>query len=147
MRSLNKVMLIGNVGREPELRYTPEGVPVVTFRLAMTEVRRGRDGSVREHTEWHTIVAWRELAEVVHRIVQRGSRVYVEGRLHTREFEDRSGNRRREVEIWADTMLLLDRRPRDSGEGSPTAEGSSSNVAQDYDPNTSAVPDDDEVPF
>ncbi|GBD07629.1 Single-stranded DNA-binding protein [bacterium HR21] len=143
--SLNKVMLIGNVGREPELRYTAEGVPVVTFRMAMTETWRDRDGALREHTEWHTIVAWRELAEVVHRIVQKGARVYVEGRLRTREFEDRNGNRRREVEILADTLLLLDRRPREA-QGTAAESSSAPDVPDDYSAG-SALPPDDEVPF
>jgi single-strand DNA-binding protein len=143
-RSLNKVMLIGNVGRDPELRYTPEGVPVVTFRLAMTETWRDRDGSLREHTEWHTVVAWRELAEIIQRIVQKGSKVYVEGRLRTREFEDRNGNRRREVEILAETMLLLDRRR----EGQGSAENASAtDLPTSYEePDTPSLPE-DEVPF
>jgi len=143
-RSLNKVMLIGNVGRDPELRYTPEGVPVVTFRLAMTETWRDRDGSLREHTEWHTVVAWRELAEIIQRIVQKGSKVYVEGRLRTREFEDRNGNRRREVEILAETMLLLDRRR----EGQGSAENASTtDLPTSYEePDTPSLPE-DEVPF
>jgi single-strand DNA-binding protein len=149
-RSLNKVMLIGNVGRDPELRYTPDGTPVATFRLAMTETWRERDGSLREHTEWHTIVAWRELAEVVHRIVRKGARVYVEGRLRTREFEDRNGNRRREIEIQADTMLLLDRRPREaehSGTEESSAAGSGSAPGEsEFYSDTSTFPE-DEVPF
>ncbi|MCS6965432.1 MAG: single-stranded DNA-binding protein [Candidatus Kapabacteria bacterium] len=142
--SLNKVMLIGNVGRDPELRYTQDGVPLATFRLAMTETWRDRDGSLREHTEWHTIVAWRELAERIHRVVQKGARVYIEGRLRTREFEDRGGNRRREVEIWADSMLLLERRSRE-GQGNSAVEGATApDVPYDAD---SPVSPEDEVPF
>ena len=142
-RSLNKVMLIGNVGQDPELRYTPEGVPVVSFRMAMTETWRDRDGNLREHTEWHTIVAWRELAEVMQRIVRRGSRVYIEGRLRTREFEGRDGTRRRVVEIHADTMLLLDQRPRanDTGESERTP----GELPESYDSGLQSP--DPEVPF
>ncbi len=143
--SLNKVMLIGNVGRDPELRYTPEGIPVVTFRLAMSESRRDRDGNLREHTEWHTIVAWRELAERTQRIVQKGSLVYVEGRLRTREFEDRGGNRRRVVEVWADSLLVLDRRHRDAG----SSVSEEKNAAPELPPEDADAPTmpDDEVPF
>lgn len=109
-RTLNKVMLIGNVGRDPELKFTPSGIPVTSFRLATSETWKDRDGNVQEHTDWHTIVAWRGLAEVINKLVQKGSRIYVEGRIQTRSFEDKSGNRRHVVEVLADNMLLLDAR-------------------------------------
>lgn len=142
--SLNKVMLIGNVGRDPELRYTPEGIPVVTFRVAMSESRRDRDGNLREHTEWHTVVAWRELAERTQRIVQKGALVYIEGRLRTREFEDRDGMRRRVVEIWADNLLVLDRRRREPVGHSGEEKGTSAELPDDTEATT--MPE-DEVPF
>lgn len=107
-RTLNKVMLIGNVGRNPELKYTPSGIPVISFRLATSESWKDRDGNVREHTDWHTIVAWRGLAEVINKIVNKGSRIYIEGRIQTRVFDDKSGHRKHIVEILADNMLLLD---------------------------------------
>lgn len=109
-RTLNKVMLIGNVGREPELKKTPGGVPVISFRLATSESWKDRDGNIKEHTDWHTIVAWRGLAKVVNKLVTKGTRVYVEGRLQTRNYEDNDGNRRQVVEILADNLLLLDNR-------------------------------------
>jgi len=109
-RTLNKVMLIGNVGREPELKFTPSGIPVTSFRLATSETWKDRDGNLQEHTDWHTIVAWRGLAEVINKLVGKGSRIYVEGRIQTRNFEDRNGNRRHVVEVLADQMLLLDNR-------------------------------------
>ncbi len=142
--SLNKVMLIGNVGRDPELRYTPEGIPVATFRVAMSESRRDRDGNLREHTEWHTVVAWRELAERTQRILQKGTLVYVEGRLHTREFEDRDGVRRRVVEIWADSLLVLDRRRREPVSQSGEERGASTELPDDTE--APKMPE-DEVPF
>ena len=74
-RTLNKVMLIGNVGRDPELKYTPSGIPVTSFRLATSETWKDRDNSIKEHTDWHTIVAWRGLAEVIFKLVKKGSRV------------------------------------------------------------------------
>jgi single-strand DNA-binding protein len=109
-RTLNKVMLIGNVGKEPELKYTPSGVPVTSFRLATSETWKDRDGNVQEHTDWHSVVAWRGLAEVIHKLVKKGSRIYIEGRLQTRSFDDKSGARKHIVEILADGMLLLDMR-------------------------------------
>lgn len=107
-RTLNKVMLIGNVGRDPDLKFTPSGIPVITFRLATSETWKDRDGNIREHTDWHSVVAWRGLAEVINKLVQKGSRIYVEGRIQTRHYDDKSGNRRHVVEILADNMLLLD---------------------------------------
>lgn len=118
-RTLNKVMLIGNVGRDPELKYTPSGIPVTSFRLATSETWKDRDGEVKEHTDWHTIVAWRGLAEVIHKLVKKGSRVYIEGRIQTRSFDDKNSNKRHVVEILAENMLLLDtKRSRDDfGDG------------------------------
>lgn len=107
-RTLNKVMLIGNVGRNPELKHTPSGIPVTSFRLATSESWKDRDGVLQEHTDWHTIVAWRGLAEVIYKLVKKGSRVYIEGKIQTRTFDDKSNNKRHVVEILADNMLLLD---------------------------------------
>ncbi len=112
-RTLNKVMLIGNVGRNPELKFTPSGIPVTSFRLATSETWKNREGDVQEHTDWHTIVAWRGLAEVIHKLVAKGSRIYIEGRIQTRTFDDKNKNRRHVVEILADNMLLLDSRRTD----------------------------------
>lgn len=107
-RTLNKAMLIGNVGRNPELKHTPSGIPVTSFRLATSESWKDRDGNLQEHTDWHTVVAWRGLAEVIYKLVKKGSRVYIEGKIQTRSFEDKFSNRRHIVEILADNMLLLD---------------------------------------
>jgi single-strand DNA-binding protein len=107
-RSLNKVMLIGNVGNDPELKTTPGGIPISFFRIATTETFKNRDSNDREHTEWHTVIAWRGLAEVIHKIVRRGSRVYVEGKLQTRSFLNNKGIQCRVSEIVAENLLLLD---------------------------------------
>jgi single-strand DNA-binding protein len=101
-------MLIGNVGRSPELKHTPSGIPVTSFRLATSETWKDRDLKVQEHTDWHTIVAWRGLAEVITKLVTKGSRIYIEGRIQTRTFEDKQHNKRHVVEILAENMLLLD---------------------------------------
>lgn len=109
-RTLNKVMLIGNVGKEPELKETPGGVPVTSFRMATSESWKDKDGYLKEHTDWHTVVAWRGLAKVINKLVTKGTRIYIEGRLQTRNYEDNDGNRRQVVEILADNMLILDDR-------------------------------------
>ncbi|MBR1468103.1 MAG: single-stranded DNA-binding protein [Bacteroidaceae bacterium] len=111
---MNKVMLIGNVGVEPEVRYVDQGVAVASLRLATTE--RGytlKNGTqVPEQTEWHNIILWRQLAETVEKYVHKGDKLYIEGKLHTRSYDDRNGNKRYVVEIWADTMEMLTPRPQ-----------------------------------
>lgn len=107
-RTLNKVMLIGNVGKDPELKHTPSGIPVASFNLATTDSWRDRTGTLQEHTDWHSVVAWRGLAEICHKLVKKGTRIYVEGKLQTRKVDDKNGNRKRVVEILIDNMLLLD---------------------------------------
>lgn len=111
-RTLNKVLLIGNVGKDPELKQTPSGIPVTSFRLATAETWRDKDGKAQLHTDWHTIVAWRGLAEVINKLVKKGNRIFVEGRIQTRNFEDKNGQRRHVVEVLAESMMLLDNRNR-----------------------------------
>ncbi|MCX7930295.1 MAG: single-stranded DNA-binding protein [Chlorobi bacterium] len=106
-RSLNKVLLIGHVGKDPEIRYTPAGVPVAQFRLATNEYWRDSEGQLQEATEWHTIVAWRNLAELTERQIQRGTRLFIEGRIRSRTYEDASGARRVAYEIQADSIIVL----------------------------------------
>lgn len=109
-------MLIGHLGADPELRYTPSGIPVATFRIATNETWRDADGNLQERTEWHTIVVWRKLAELTNDLLKKGSRVYVEGRIQSRSYEDRNGIRRTVTEIVADDIILLD--PKTSSESS-----------------------------
>lgn len=107
--SLNKVMLIGNVGVEPDIRYVDQGVPVATLRLATT--RRGYTlpgGTVvPEQTEWHNILLWRKLAETVEKYVHKGDKLYIEGSLRTRSYDGKDGIKRYVTEIWADSMEML----------------------------------------
>jgi single stranded DNA-binding protein len=103
-------MLIGNVGKEPELRYTPSGIPVANFMIATSESWKEKDGSVCEHTDWHNISAWRGLAEVAGKIIQKGTRVYVEGKIHTRTIDGKNGGKKFIIDIIADNILLLDNR-------------------------------------
>ncbi len=149
-RTLNKVMLIGNVGRDPELKYTPSGIPVTSFRLATSESWKDREGSVQEHTDWHTIVAWRGLAEVIHKLVRKGSRVYIEGRIQTRSFDDKIGNRRHVVEVLADNMLLLDvRKGSDDNGYYDDAYDDELNIDIDFEKRLSnePPPDNNDIPF
>jgi single-strand DNA-binding protein len=110
MASVNKVILIGNLGRDPELRYTNSGQPVANFTMATTENWTNRSGEREQRTEWHRIVAWGRLAEICGEHLSKGKQVYVEGRLQTREWEDREGNKRRTTEITAQQILMMGRR-------------------------------------
>ncbi|MDR0693904.1 MAG: single-stranded DNA-binding protein [Prevotellaceae bacterium] len=108
---LNKVMLIGNVGKDPDIRHLENDVAVVTLPIATTERFKDRSGTVKEQTEWHNVVFWRNLAEIVEKHVRKGSQVFIEGRLRTRNWEDQSGQKRYTTEIVADVMRLLGKRP------------------------------------
>lgn len=107
MGSLNRVMLIGNLGRDPEIRYTKEGVAVATFTIATNEHYRDKSGEKVVKTEWHRIVVWRRLAEWAVQYLSKGKQVYVEGKIRTREYEDRGGIKRRVTEIVALRIQLL----------------------------------------
>jgi single-strand DNA-binding protein len=117
MSSLNKVMLIGHLGKDPEIRYTPEGTAVATFSLATSENWTDKSGSKQEHTEWHTIVAWNKLADLCKRFLTKGRQVYIEGRIRSRDWNDRDGNKRKTTEIVATQMVLLGSRQQSSDAG------------------------------
>jgi single-strand DNA-binding protein len=106
-RGLNKVMLIGRLGRDPEMRYTPSGRPVTTFSLATSRTWNTSEGERRTETEWFTIVAWGSLAEICKQYLVKGQQVYVEGRLQTRHWEDNDGNKHSATEIVANEMIML----------------------------------------
>ena len=120
-RGLNKVMIIGNLGRDPEMRYTPSGKPVTTFSVATSRTWNTADGEKHEETEWFNIVAWSSLAEICKQYLTKGQQVYIEGRLQTRHWEDQEGNKHTSVEIVANEMIILSER-RDSGEASAESE-------------------------
>ena len=111
--SLNKVMIIGNVGRDPEMRYLQSGEPVTTFSVATNRRWTGGDGQPREETEWHNVVAWRKLAEQCNEYLTKGRKVYIEGRLQTRSWDGPDGQKRYRTEIVANSMMMMDQRPRD----------------------------------
>ncbi len=108
--SLNKVLLIGNVGKDPEIRHLQGGAAVATITLATSERYRDRNGETREMTEWHTVIAWRQLAELAENYIRKGSQIYVEGRIRSRSWDDQNGQKRYVTEIQADTIQLLGRR-------------------------------------
>jgi single-strand DNA-binding protein len=109
MASLNKVMLIGNVGTDPEMRFTSSGNPVTSFRIATSRVYTTSEGERKQETEWFTVVAWRKQAESCNQFLTKGQRVYVEGSLRTRAWEGRDGQKRVTAEVIANRVLFLDR--------------------------------------
>ena len=106
--SINKVMLIGNLGSDPELRFTTSGVQVANFSLATTESWTDKNGERQERAEWHRIVLWRRLAEVAGQYLKKGSKIYIEGKLQTRSWEDQNGQKRYTTEVVANSMEMLD---------------------------------------
>lgn len=108
--TLNKVMLIGRLGQDPELKYTPSGAAVLTLGIATNTSYKAQDGNNVENTEWHRVVAWRKLAEVIAQYAKKGTRVYVEGKLATRSWDDQNGVKRYTTEVMADHIQLLESR-------------------------------------
>ncbi len=108
--SFNKVMLIGNVGRDPEVRHLESGVAVASFTLATTERYKDRNGALQDQTEWHNIVCWRNLAELSEKYIAKGSQIFVEGKIRTRSWQDQTGQKRYTTEIVADNIRLLGKR-------------------------------------
>jgi single-strand DNA-binding protein len=117
---LNKIMLIGNLGKDPELNVTQDGTPVTKFSLAVNRKYKASSGEQKEETEWFNIVAWRQLAEICERYLHKGSKVYIEGRLMQRKYTDREGLQRTAVEVIANDMQMLD--PKQAG--APATEAS-----------------------
>ena len=111
MVGLNKVMIIGNVGTDPEMRFTPNGNPVTSFRIATNRSYTTPEGERKEETEWFDVVTWNRLAENCNQFLTKGQRAYVEGRLRTRSWEGQDGQKHSRIEITANSVLFLDRRP------------------------------------
>lgn len=134
-RSLNKVMLIGNLTRDPELRYTPQGTPVCTMGVATNRSWVDSNNQHQEETEYHRVIAWSKLAELCHQLLFKGRKVYLEGRLQTRRWTTQAGEERQTTEVVIDEMIVLDNRRREEGEEDMTLE---SNTSAKY----QAMPDD-----
>lgn len=123
MRGVNKVTLIGNLGKDPDLQYLEGNIAVAKFPLATTETFKDKTGNLVSQTEWHTVVLWRGLAELAQKYLHKGSLVYIEGRLRTRSWEDKDKNRRFSTEIVGDNLVMLDKR-REGGEDAPHIDNS-----------------------
>lgn len=150
MKSINKATLIGHVGKQPEIRYTQGGAPVANFSLATNEYWTSNTGERQEKTEWHKIVAWGKLAEFCQEYIQKGSYLYIEGKIQTRNYEDRDGIKRYVTEIRALEIGMLDKKPGGamSSGASDTAGPSGGDIPVDslpQEPSTGGG--DDEVPF
>ncbi len=142
-KSLNKVILIGNLGKDPELSYTPSGVAVAKFSIATGERWKDQEGNMQERTEWHNIVAWRKLAEICGQYLKKGSKVYLEGRLQTRSWDDKNtGQKRYATEVVADDLIMLDSR----GGGSGSVQSSEDSGFTPDEPREAAKTDND-LPF
>ena len=115
--SINKAILVGNLGKDPELRYTANGQAVATFSLATTEKFKSKSGEAQERTEWHNIVAWGNLAEICGKYLTKGKQIYCEGRIQSRSYDDRDGNKRYITEIVISDMQMLGGRPGEEGGG------------------------------
>jgi len=110
MRGVNRVMLIGNLGKDPDVQYLEGNIGVAKFSLATTETFKDRTGKLISQTEWHTVVLWRGLAELAQKYLHRGSLVYIEGRLRTRSWEDKEGNKKFATEVVGDNLIMLDKK-------------------------------------
>lgn len=147
--SLNKAMIIGNLGRDPELRYTQGGDPVANFSVATTTRWRDDRGEQQEHTEWHDVVAWRGLAQVAADYLHKGSKVFVEGKLKTRSWDGKDGTKKYRTEIQADQVIVLDPPSRSGYAGASEDEsaGASAGVAAAEDGFNPAEISEDDIPF
>lgn len=128
--SVNKVILVGNLGKDPELRYTPSGAAVATFSLATTERYKDREGNPQKKTEWHNIVVWRQLAEICGKYLHKGKQIYVEGKIQNRSYEDRDGNKRYISEVVVNEMQMLGSRDDNQQGGSYGGGGQSQSYNQ-----------------
>src|SRR5438132_13885399 len=115
MRGVNRVMLIGNLGRDPDIQHLEGNIAVAKFPLATTETFKDRAGKLISQTEWHTVVLWRGLAELAQKYLHKGSLVYIEGRLRTRSWEDKEGNKKFATEVVGDNLIMLDKRGESHG--------------------------------
>jgi single-strand DNA-binding protein len=143
MASLNKVMLIGNLGKDPEVRFTASGQAVAGFSLATSEKFKGKTGEWEERTEWHNITLWGKLAEIAGEYLSKGKTIYLEGRLQTRKWQDKSGNDRYTTEVVGDKMQMLSPKgERRGGETSSTQPGGGGGGSYEEPPFQ-----DDDIPF
>jgi len=141
MASLNKVMLIGNLGKDPEVRFTTSGTAVASFSIATSERFKGKSGDWEERTEWHNVVLWGKLAEIAGEYLAKGKTVYIEGRLQTRKWQDRDGKDRYTTEIVGEKMQMLSAK----GDGGARNSGGGASPATSFE--EPAFNPDDDIPF
>ncbi len=149
-RSVNKVILVGHLGKDPEVKYTPSGTPIAKFTLATNERYKDKDGNWQDRTEWHNIVAWQRTAEIVGEYCKKGSQVYLEGRLHTDSWEDKETHQKKyRTDIVVNDLVLLG--GRGSGEGGERTRAASANSfdqrAPEPEPAQSTQITDEDIPF
>jgi single-strand DNA-binding protein len=147
MGSVNKVILVGNLGRDAELRYTPGGAAVATLNLATTEVWNDRNSQRQEKTEWHRVVLWGKQAESLQEYLTKGKQIYVEGRLQTRQWDDKDGNKRYTTEIKADRITLLGGGGGGGGRSAGSIDRGSSQIGGGMDEPPMEPITDDDIPF
>lgn len=146
MRGVNRVMLIGNLGRDPDIQHLEGNIAVAKFPLATTETFKDKNGNLVSQTEWHTVVLWRGLADLAQKYLHKGSLVFIEGRLRTRNWEDKDKNRRSSTEIIGDNLVMLDKRKENDYHPSESHQDFSNIPSSDisYDPGTGSK---DDIPF
>ena len=142
--SVNKVILVGNLGKDPEVRFTNSGSAVARLSVATSEVWNDRDGNRQERTEWHNVVAWRKLAEICGQYLNKGKLVYIEGKLQTRSWDDKEGHKRYTTEVVADNMVMLSGKG-DDARHERSAAAAASSPAADGNPDSQIT--DEDIPF
>lgn len=145
MAGINKVILVGNLGKDPEVKYLEGGIAIAKFPLATTETIKDKSGNKQEQTEWHNIVLWRGLAEIAEKYLKKGQTIYIEGKIRSRSYDDKDGNKRYITEIVGETMQMIGKKPESSEQN---ALGNSANAAVPSPPTPipPATPEDD-LPF
>jgi len=141
---VNKVILVGNLGKDPEIQNFENGVKKAAFSMATTETYKGKDGEKATHTEWHNVVLWRGLADVTERYLKKGNTVYIEGRIRRREYEDKDGQKKFIYEILGDQMVMLGSGPKRDDSG---ATGTSTTEIPKEDPTMASNGPEDDLPF
>ena len=143
MSGVNKVILVGNLGSDPTLRYTPSGTAVCNFNIATSERFTNKDGEKETRTEWHRVVTWARLAEICNEYLKKGKQIYIEGRLQTRSWEDQNGVKKYTTEVVANNMVMLGR----AGDSPMDVPGQDVPADQDIAPAPAQAGDDDDLPF
>ncbi|MCX7862648.1 MAG: single-stranded DNA-binding protein [Bacteroidales bacterium] len=153
--SVNKVILVGNVGKDPIVRYTNENVPVASFTLATNEIYRDQKGELKKETEWHNIVAWRNNAQLAEKFIKKGTQLYIEGRIKSRTYTDKENQTRNVYEIIADKIQLLGKKEETTDTSSTSIDASSESIVtpipkdltEDINNTISSSATDDDLPF